>query len=151
MLVKAVSNSVKQSPEHTLNAFYRAYSKDYGFGLKLGDSYAVYGIKLWRGMLEYLTCDKINGQPFWNPAELFEILDYRLPSQWSYKFLGYALSNIESTAEANIEAIWGYHELIFHPTHFIDLMLREGDWAAIFEQRKNEIDEYFSKNPQTPA
>jgi hypothetical protein len=136
MIVKVVANTAKRFSQNPPNDLYR---NDKFFSLTIGDSYVVYGINIQGGVLHYLTCHKITDDPYWMPAELFEIVDYRLPPVWYFMFFGYGKSN-------KINAVWGYEELVMDPKHYAALILREGYWHVIFELRKKEIDEYFSQN-----
>lgn len=102
--------------------------------LEPGEVYTVYGIELWKGNLHYLVIPRYKGvdqNPSFNPAELFEVVDGRIPDDWHYTWLG--------NSEAD-EAIWGYRELI-DPAHHDDLQERDPEALKIFKTRRQEIDQ----------
>ena len=101
------------------------------FHIKVGDVYTVYGINLWRGTLNYLTMNQANSVPIWSPAELFEVVDGKIPPDWNYVYLGHT--------EDLLNAAWGYKELT-QPAHYDGL--QGGDAAAlkVFFQKKKIID-----------
>jgi hypothetical protein len=134
MIVKAIGTDGKDLSKKSLEAFHNV--EEY-FNLKIGGTYNVYGINLWGGILHFLTLIEDNRYPFWNPAELFEIIDNRLPSEWFFRFYGY-----ERNAHiiSSLNAVWGYKELALNPKHYSDLIERERGALDIFRKRQKEIE-----------
>jgi hypothetical protein len=88
MKVKAIGTSGLDLSKKSLGNFpYHNIEEE--FQLVIGDIYTVYGVGMILETIYYLTFDKWGNAPFWSPAELFEIVDYRLPSEWYCKFYGY--------------------------------------------------------------
>jgi hypothetical protein len=136
MRVKAIATSGKNLSNKSLEAL---HSNDEEFQLNIGDIYTVYGINVWRGIVHYLTFDKWYNNPFWTPAELFEIVDNRLPPDWHFKFYGYEDKHMDL-----VNAVFGYKELALNPRHYFELINREGDSSLIFKTRKKEIDAFHN-------
>ena len=103
--------------------------------LQLNKEILVYGIFVRNGVVNYLTMDKYNERPYWNPAELFEVVDNKLSCNWLYKFYGYEV-------DGYINAVFGYPELL-DKKHYIGLLEREEEDMKIFNFRKKEIDNEF--------
>ena len=134
MKVKAIGTSGKDLSRQSLDSFHNVEEQ---FGLEVGGIYTVYGINIWRGIVHYLTCDEL-GYAYWSPAELFEIVDNRIPPDWYFKFYGYEDNDMDQ-----VNAVWGYKELALDPKHYFELILKEGDFINIFnKKRKREIDEF---------
>ncbi|OGX79262.1 MULTISPECIES: hypothetical protein [unclassified Exiguobacterium] len=109
------------------NTIKLGYSIEADFELKINDTYIVYGMSLWGGSLQYLI--QVNDyNPSWFPAELFTVEKHKIPENWSFDF---PLIN-------NVNAIWGYKELVDGSNHYDDLLEREGEALRIFEKRKKE-------------
>jgi hypothetical protein len=72
--------------------------------------------------------------PHWYPAGLFEITRHELPPDWYFERL-----REEDGFEVN--AIWGYEELVNMPEHFDDLPDRKKSAIDVFVERKKQIDE----------
>ena len=130
MKVKCIGNKGNSLSKYTVDMHHSPNSR---FEIKLGEAYNVYGILLWDNILYYLTINMYNDRPDWYPAELFEVVDYRLPFEWFYEFYGY---------EAHITAIWGYNELVYIKKHHDNLFEREEEALRIFTRRKLEIDNF---------
>jgi hypothetical protein len=135
MKIKAIANSGKNLSYKYLGAFDNAESF---FPINIGDIYTVYGINIWAGGINYLTFDKWGHYPSWYPAELFEIVDNRLPSEWHFHFYGYKNNEL-------LNAVLGYKELALNPEHYNQLAEREGLSMYIFNQRKKEIDDFHDQ------
>ena len=107
------------------------YAKTIFNSLQIGQEYTVYGISLYKNVVLYLISDT----PSWYPAELFNITDPLVYTEWHFHFYGdfYGLN-----------AIWGYKELL-DPVHYDNLLDGESEDLAIFEKRKQEIDEYEAR------
>jgi hypothetical protein len=137
MRVKCIANTGK-------NLFKRTLAKTHLITsifspLEIGDYYTVYGIDLWDGNLHYLVVDRYKGleqNPSLYPAELFEVVDNRVPQEWYFSFLG--------TEDEN-EAVWGYKEFVLDVKHHEYLYEREENALKIFFQRKLQMDESFTE------
>lgn len=105
-------------------------------GIKLGNTYTVYGIVLYEGSMLYLLYDDYK-MANWYPAELFEVTDKQLPSNWYYQFYGYQ--------ELGVSAIWGYYELVLSEKHYNGICEKSSDEIKVFLKRKKEIDELTVK------
>lgn len=134
MRVKAIATSGNDLTKKSLEAF---HDRNEQFQLGIGDIYTVYGINIWRGIVHYLTFDKWYNNPFWHPAELFEIVDNRIPPNWYFNFYGYEDHKIDL-----VNAVWGYKELALSKEYYFQLIDR--DELSIFKQRRKEIDEFHN-------
>jgi hypothetical protein len=134
MKVKAIATYGKDLSKKSLEAFHHPEEE---FQLNIGDIYTIYGINMCLGVIHYLTFDKWGNAPFWTPAELFEIVDNRLPPEWYYKFYGY-------DKDISINAVWGYKELVLDPSYYDNLIERRGEAIPIFNKRKSEIDQFHN-------
>jgi hypothetical protein len=110
------------------------YTQDTIFHLTIGDTYTIYGINDWRGTINYLTMNANNTNPIWSPAELFQLVDYRLPPNWYYKFL--------TQDPMILNAIMGYKELAMEPKHHDGLIGEDREALKLFYERKKEIDAF---------
>ncbi|MED4129768.1 phosphoribosylaminoimidazole synthetase [Shouchella miscanthi] len=95
--------------------------------ITIGKEYIVYGIIHYEGGFRYLVYDDFE-TIYWYPAELFEVIDSNLPSNWHFKFFG---QNAEP-----ISAIMGYKELL-NDDHVDGLAELESEDIEIFLQMKN--------------
>lgn len=132
MIVKCMYNAGKDLPEETLKIIHFSTTI---FQLNIGNEYPVYGIAIWKGILNYLTMDKYLDLPSWHPADLFEIVDSELPYEWHHKYYGF-------TEGVHLNAIWGYKELVQEEEHYTELIEREDTAISIFLKRKKEFEEY---------
>jgi len=66
-------------------------------------------------------------RPEWYPIELFSIEDPRLPDDWEFS-TSWEFGNAQS-AQTNVQARWGYSELVHSDAHFEGLA--EGDPVAL--------------------
>jgi hypothetical protein len=105
------------------------YTKESVFELEKSNNYTVYGMCQWRCSLHFLIMG--DNFPSWYPAELFNVVDNRLPLEWYFNY------NLDS----DISAVWGYKELVDDENHFDDLMERKHDAIKVFLKRKQEIEE----------
>jgi hypothetical protein len=99
----------------------------------MGKEYVVFGICLWKTAVFYLVLPRSTGGPNWYPAELFEITNHQLPSNWTYSFWGIDEAN-------EVKAVWGYKELALDDDHFDELSEKESRALEIFEKRRGEIE-----------
>ncbi len=112
------------------------HNKNTKFPVIFNNEYIVYGISLWKGVLEYLVVsDEIN-RPDWIPAFLFEIIDNKCPSNWLFSYR-------RDKHSIGLEAIWGYKEMVSNTNHHDDLIERTTEALALFEKRRKEIDENY--------
>jgi hypothetical protein len=104
------------------------------FHLKIGEIYMVYGMNIWRNSLNYLTMNQANTMPIWSPAELFQVVDPKIPADWYYVYLGHH--------EDLLNAAWGYKELI-EPKHYDGLLGEDKKELEVFFTRKKMIDSLY--------
>jgi len=112
------------------------YSRATRFEFVIGTEYMVYAICLYQGSLMYLLVGD-GRRPAWYPAELFQVTNGDLPSTWQYAFLGF---------ESQLNAIWGYDELVNVPEYFDDLSNLEEPAEIIFWERQREIDNLYTSH-----
>jgi hypothetical protein len=134
MKVKCINNTGKSLSIASIEA---GNTIETQFQINIDDVYTVYGINVWRNTVGYLILDKWKTNPFWIPAELFEIVDNRLPPDWYYNFYNYK-------EDTWINAIWGYKELALSLDHYSKLIERYPEVLNIFKQRKKEIDQFHN-------
>jgi hypothetical protein len=130
MKVKCIENMGTGLSELAIKAGYNANSI---FHLKVGAVYTVYGMNLWRNVLSYLTMNQPGSQPIWSPAELFEMVDGKLPPEWYYVYLG-SQSDL-------LNAAWGYQELT-NGAHYIGIQTGDAAALKLFFERKKAIDAF---------
>lgn len=99
-------------------------------GVSLGKIYSVYGVIMYENCLKYLLFDEY-GMPNWYPAELFSVVDSRIPLGWHYTFYG---------SEISLTAVWGYEELVNSDTHYDELCEQEPRALDLFNRRRREAD-----------
>jgi len=104
------------------------------FDLVIGTEYMVYSICLYQGSLAYLLVGE-GHRPEWYPAELFQLINGEIPSTWQYVFSGF---------EYELNAIWGYDELVTDEDHFDQLSILEESAEIIFWARRREIDDLYT-------
>lgn len=106
-------------------------------GVQKNKIYLVYGIILHEGSIKYLLFDE-HKMPNWYPAELFSLIDTKIPNDWNYQFFGYK--------DAGVSAIWGYYELVFDDNHFDGLSEQDHNEYELFLKRKQEIDKQVNED-----
>jgi hypothetical protein len=106
--------------------------RDMVFRLKLGETYTVYGINMWKGTLNYLTLNQAGTVPIWSPAELFEVVDGKMPADWYFKYLGHSAGFLD--------AAWGYKDLTYNPPHYDGLLGEDKKEIERFFSLKKEMD-----------
>jgi|APAga8741244001_1050109.scaffolds.fasta_scaffold02488_2 hypothetical protein len=131
MIVKCISNegymfspkSVREG--HDLKTIYEE--------LQVNKEYYVYGMILYEEGLKYLIYieSEMPAYPLWYPAELFEVVDDSLPSDWNYKYNG--------VIDDAVAAVWGYKELVSSESHFDGLSEQENKDIELFLRRKKEM------------
>lgn len=100
--------------------------------ITLDKIYNVYGIILYEEGLDYLIYDDYD-MASWYCAELFEVVDHKMPNTWHHRYFGIS-------DEISLSAIWGYHELVFSVEHYNGLLEQEREDVYLFYKRKKEID-----------
>jgi hypothetical protein len=131
MKVKCIANRGSDLPKKLLDEGYLATSE---FDLIINQTYMVYGVMSWKGVINYLTLDKYESLPVWFPAELFTVMDETLPFEWYFDYFGF---------EQDISFLCGYKELVQERKHFEGLIERESDAIGVFIKRKKEIEDIF--------
>jgi len=129
MKIKCKSNKASYLSEKSLRV---SGTVNTIFPLEIGKNYIVYSICLWEGILKFLTIGEEN-LPSWYPAELFDVVDKMIPLEWY----------CDVKSGENLEAIWGYREIVIDEEHYDELLEREDKAVRIFLKRKKEIDECF--------
>ena len=128
MKVVCTSNSGGSLSDKYLKS---GYTDSSVFDLQPQLEYSVYGICIWRNLLLYLVVGE-GSLPHWDPAELFQVIDSRIPESWYFAFFGYS---------EELNAIWGYSELVNNEKYFDQLSNLEDPAVEIFHVRKREIDQ----------
>jgi hypothetical protein len=129
MKVKCIANMGDGLSKQSIKA---GRNLDSIFHLKIGDTYVVYGMNLYRNTLNYLTMNASGTMPVWSPAELFEVVDGKMPADWYFKYLGHS--------EEYLDAAWGYKDLTYNPPHYDGLLGEDKKELAVFFENKKKID-----------
>jgi hypothetical protein len=132
MKVKCIANMGDGLSKQAIKA---GRNLDSVFHLKIGDVYVVYGINIWRNSLNYLTMNQAGTLPIWSPAELFEVVDGKLPPDWYFKYLGHS--------EEYLDAAWGYKDLTYNPPHYDGLLGGDKKALEVFFENKKKIDSLY--------
>jgi hypothetical protein len=132
MKVKCIANMGDGLSKQSIKA---GRNLDSIFHLKVGDIYIVYGINLWRSTLNYLTMNQAGTIPIWSPAELFEVVDGKMPADWYFKYLGHT--------EEYLDAAWGYKDLTYNPPHYDGLLGEDKKQLELFFENKKMIDSLY--------
>ena len=109
------------------------YSPRVNLNLEQDNHYIVYGISIWREVLHYLIIPNEEMLPSWFPADLFDVVDQRLPFEFYFHYFG-----MNDSTGLSLEI--GYKEMVLDPNHSNDLIERKKDAIKIFLKRKIEID-----------
>lgn len=96
------------------------------FSIDVGRVCTVYGMLVWRGILQYLLIGFEGGNPSWYPAELFSVVDNTLSIGWHFSYPGNA---------DGIMALWGYNELVTSNKHYEGLIDLEPHAIDTFVKR----------------
>jgi hypothetical protein len=106
------------------------------YSLAIGEDYNVYGILVKHGLVLYLIVEGetfgVGYIPIWVPADLFRIIDNRLPNSMLYNTIS---NNVDEPI-----SLWGYKELIEDIEHADRLTDGNRSDVEIFQNRKKEID-----------
>ena len=132
MKVKCIANMGDKLSKQSIKA---GRNKEMQFHLKVGETYVVYGINLWKNTLNYLTMNQAGTLPIWSPAELFEVVDGKMPPDWYFKYLGHS--------EDLLDAAWGYKDLTYNPPHYDGLMAEDKKALEVFFENKKKIDSLY--------
>ncbi|QOK94357.1 hypothetical protein HF908_23540 (plasmid) [Ralstonia pseudosolanacearum] len=110
------------------------YTPQSSFTVSVGREYRVFAMALWQGVMLLLLADD-HHLPNWFPMCLFSVSDSRLPDEWSF-------CSTESN-EGELQALWGYEQLIADTTHYDGLLEREPEALRYFyeeETRRLNLD-----------
>jgi|WetSurMetagenome_2_1015567.scaffolds.fasta_scaffold263054_2 hypothetical protein len=137
MKVKCIATTGRDVSQKLIDLRGALRTTDYE--LTLGEIYPVYGITLWKGCLRYLIPDPQSpkGDPYWYPAELFQLEDNRLPNNWYFE-------NYGENHKLGFDVVWGYKELTGGLDYLAGLEKRNAAALEVFFQRKKEVDEQLS-------
>ncbi|WP_173142061.1 hypothetical protein [Kibdelosporangium persicum] len=116
--MKCLRNKGLPEPAHGLY-----YTEHTVFEVTVGETYPVYGISMFNRGLTLLLRDD-TGKPNWQPIELFEVVDGRLPDGWKFA--------TRDQGEAYTQAIFGYPRLVDDEGHEEALIEREPDAMRVF-------------------
>lgn len=89
---------------------------------------------MWRNVLHFLLFTTEEMLPSWLPADLFEVVDQRLPYEWYFRYLG-------DNDPSEMKILMGYKELMLEDSHFVNLIELNKEAIRIFLYRKKEVDE----------
>jgi len=117
----------------TPNRFESGYTKSTEFDLTISKEYSVYGIFLSGCSLSYLVIGE-GMNPHWYPAELFTVTKTNLPANWHFQ-------TYEREEGFQINAIWGYDELVNSDEHFDGLSNLDRNSVAVFMKRMREAND----------
>lgn len=131
MRVLCTANNGSSLSQKHFEESYASLSSD--FDLEIGKEYIVYGIILWKGFLLYLILGE-GMFPHWYPSELFSVTRNEMPPDWYF-----VCRREEEGFEVN--AVWGYEELVNAEDHFDELSNLEKRAIELFVERKKQIDE----------
>ena len=131
MKVRCITNNGKELSQKVVEAGHLTTTE---YQLNIGYEYTVYGISIWKNVLHYLTMDKYETFPTWHPAELFIVSYNMLPFEWYFKYF-----NVKENEDLN--AIWGYRELVLEEYHYDELLERDDKAIRVFLKRKKEMEE----------
>jgi hypothetical protein len=76
------------------------------FNLIIGNEYIVYAMKLAVYGLSVMVVSGDPPRPYWNPIDLFDVLDGNIPDNWEF-------AGVKNNQW--IRALWGYKSLIHDP------------------------------------
>lgn len=99
--------------------------------LKKGKVYIVYAIALFDNNIKYLIFDE-NEMASMVYADLFGIVDNKIPSTWRCNYMGYNPNGLS--------LVLGYEEIATSYTHYNGLLELEQKDIELFWKRKTEID-----------
>lgn len=103
-------------------------------GLRIGETYLVMGIIIFETYQGYLI--DYGGLPSVVPCQLFEVIDYKVSSNWFYRL-------IEKGEEIHpfVQAIFGYAELCLDKKAYENVIVEmEEEYQHIYFKRKKELE-----------
>lgn len=106
------------------------------FPLSTGEEYDVSATAmLTTGVVLYLTTNKWGRDPDWYPADLFQVVDGRVPCSWQFAYFG----SVFKKWRAPVVAVWGYPELVGDlEAHMTGLWEADESILATFYRRRAE-------------
>lgn len=107
--------------------------------LEIGRIYLVMGMTLVDGVLNYLIDSGrvINA----HHHQLFEIIENKIPPTWFFR----SFTDTDKFFQG-LEAIWGYHELVFDSNHYEKLIEMEDEAHETYFLRKIELEQVSTIN-----
>jgi hypothetical protein len=138
MLVKCIFNSVRNLPIDS-RCLGETDETDYSF-LEIGSEYTVYGLMFYSCRVDYLICSR-KDNPVWIPANLCEIIDDKLSSNWSICITDLNEDYKVLNDNFKIQSIVSYYELVTSISHYIGLIEREPNDIKRFFIEKEKMDE----------
>ncbi len=123
---------IKKDYQLSEKSYKLGYTEETVFHFQINKLYEVYGICIWHDTINYLLIEQEGSLPSWYPAEIFDISDPSLPSEWYFNFYGY--DDI-----SGLTAVWGYKDLVESKEHYTGLLERESQDIKTFLQMKKEI------------
>lgn len=140
MKIRCVGNLGSQLPEmaRSLPGITAAAKYD----IQVGSEYVAYAVCGWTDCSwHYLIVDDVgNGRPSWYPADLFEVVDGRLPPGWMMSYFGWG----DWPTSVSLRAIIGYAEMM-DPAHHDALQDRDEEALRLFASRRREIEAWLSE------
>jgi hypothetical protein len=140
MLVKCIFNSGADLPIDN-RCLGETDKTDYSF-LEIGNEYIVYGLMFYSSRVDYLICPR-KGNPIWIPANLCQIIDDKLSSNWSICVAGLNEDYKILNDNFKIQSIVSYSELVTSFSHYLGLIEREPEDIKRFFIEKAKIDKQF--------
>lgn len=112
--------------------------------LKIGSEYLVFSILSISGNLYFLVCGE-NEKPLWVPNALFVMIDSRIPDGWGLCITSAKEDYKILKEQLNIEAIFGYEELINEYFHYIGLLERDDRELLKFYREKTRVETWWDR------
>lgn len=107
--------------------------------IKIGTEYLVMGIIIFETYQGYLIDD--NGFISVCPCQLFEVVDYKINSNWYFRVIGK-----DEDIYPFVQAIFGYYELCFDKKAYENLIVeKDEETQRIYFQRKMEFEKEFEQ------
>jgi len=129
---RCINNSGEKLSKLVVDGGYPTHTQ---FHLNIGEEYVIYGVNVWRSVINYMPLNAAGSLPIWSPAELFQLTDKRVPPNWYFTFL--------ISDPLILNAVWGYQELVT-AEHHDGLLGGKKEAIALFFERKKEIDRFHS-------
>ena len=131
MKVICKANKGKDLPEKYLNNGYYPKTK---LSITIGEKYTVLGIMLSGDIISVLIKDD-DKSPFWHPFEAFEFTTLKIPDDWYFVYK-------PENPYYDINAIWGYKDLIEKTEHNNKLIEGNKEARVIFEKELLKYENY---------